>query len=150
MTARPDPAAPVTPAGLAADLRVVIGKLKRRLQSQASLGDLTNSQIAVLAQLEREGPATVTTLARTEGMRPQSMGANVAALEAAGHLIGTPDPDDGRQTLWSLTPTCRDWIAAGRAERQDWLARTLQARLTLQEQADLARAVVLLERLAQP
>src|ERR1700734_2000509 len=90
-------------ATLAAELRAAIGKLSRRLREQAHLNDLTWSQISVLYRLERDGPATVTTLARAEGMRQQSMGANISALEVAGLVIGRPDPDDGRQTILSLT-----------------------------------------------
>jgi DNA-binding MarR family transcriptional regulator len=81
-------------------------------------------------------------------MRPQSMGPLVAALEAAGLVSGAPDPADGRQTILSLTDACRKWIQEGRAARQDWLSRTIQARLSAQEQEDLARAVELLKRLA--
>lgn len=92
---------------LASELRVLIGKLKRRLREEAHSGDLTWSQTAVLSLLEREGPATVTTLAKAEGVRPQSMGATVSVLEAAGLVSGAPDPGDGRQTMLSLTPACR-------------------------------------------
>jgi len=76
------------------------------------------------------------------------MGPLVAALEAAGLVSGAPDPADGRQTILSLTDACRKWIQEGRAARQDWLSRTIQARLSAQEQEDLARAVELLKRLA--
>src|SRR5882672_9778771 len=91
-------------SALAGDLRVLIGKLKRRLREQAHTGDLTWSQMSVLSRLEREGPATVTTLARAEGVRPQSMGATVSVLEEAGLVSGAPDASDGRQTILSLTP----------------------------------------------
>lgn len=131
---------------LAGDLRVIAGQLKRRLREQASLGDLTLSQVSVLRRLESDGPATVTTLARAEGMRPQSMGANVSTLQAAGFVSSTADPSDGRQTLWSITPACRAWIRAGRAAREDWLFRTLQKKLTPAEQEQLARAMELLKR----
>jgi DNA-binding MarR family transcriptional regulator len=134
-------------AAIAEQLRVVSGKLKRRLREQATLGDLTWSQILVLSRLERDGPATVSTLARAEGMRPQSMGANIAALEAAGFVTGTPDPDDGRQTILAITDACRDWLKAGRAARQDWLFRAIQTNLTPAEQEELGRALVLLKRL---
>ena len=46
-------------------------------------------------RLEKDGPATASSLARAEGMRPQSMGAVVAALESAGLMRGAPDPTDG-------------------------------------------------------
>ena len=55
-----------------------------KLREQASAGDLTPSQTSVLMHLDREGPTTVTALARTEGVRSQSMGATVAVLEAPG------------------------------------------------------------------
>lgn len=131
---------------LALELRAFSGKLKRRLRDQADVGDLTPSQTAVLLRLER-GPATTSGLARAEGMRPQSMGAVVAALEAAGLVIGAPDPEDGRQTRLSLTEHCQRWITEGRAARQDWLARTIDARLSPQEQDQLAATLPLLERL---
>ena len=134
-------------SALAEDLRLLIGRMKRRLREQGDHGDLTPSQVAVLLRIEKDGPATVSSLARAEGMRPQSMSSAIAALEAAGHVRGTPDPDDGRQTLMSLTDACRERIRAGRAARQDWLSRTITARLTPREQDELAAAVGLLKRL---
>ncbi len=135
-------------SSLAADIRAVVGKLKRRFREQAPSGDLTESQISVLVRLERDGPATVTALARAEAMRPQSMGANVAALTVAGLVSGDPDPKDGRQTILSLTDACRSWIETSRAARQDWLVRAIQAHLEPHEQEQLAVAVALLRRLA--
>jgi DNA-binding MarR family transcriptional regulator len=134
-------------SALAADLHALIGRLKRRLREQASAGDLTPSQTAVLTHLDRQGPTTVTALARLEGVRSQSMGATVAVLEDAGLVKGSPDPEDGRQTILSLTPACRELFRTGRAARQDWLLRRLQTRLTPQEQAQLAAAMKLLGRL---
>jgi DNA-binding MarR family transcriptional regulator len=134
---------------LADELRAVIGKVKRRLRKMAGTGDLTASQLSVLSRLERDGPATVTTLARVEGMRPQSMGAIVSALEAAGLVSGAPDPGDGRQTILSLTPACRAWAASVRAARQDWLLRAIQTQLTPDEQVELTRALRLLDRIVE-
>ncbi|WP_145750362.1 MarR family winged helix-turn-helix transcriptional regulator [Nitrospirillum amazonense] len=145
---KPDAGDPDTPAVMATavELRVVMGQLRRKLREQANVGDLTPSQIAVLRRLDG-GPATVTALAKAEGVRPQSLGATVAALEAAGLVAGSPDPDDGRQTLWDLTPACRERVRAGRALHEDWLFRAMRARLTATERAELGRAVDLLKRL---
>jgi DNA-binding MarR family transcriptional regulator len=137
-------------AVLATELRVLIGQLRRRLREQANLGDFTEAQIGVLRRLDSDGPATVTALARAEGMRPQSMGANVAALEGAGLISGTPDPNDGRQTIWSLTAACRQKVKAGRTAREDWLVRVIQTNLAPAEQEELARAVESLKRLVGP
>ena len=132
---------------LAAELHIVTGALSRRLREQADVGDLTSAQKSVLLRLERDGSTTGSALARAEAMRPQSMGAIIASLEAAGYVAGASDPSDGRQTIISLTGYFREWVSAARAARQDWLLRTLQARLTAQEQQQLAGAVELLKRL---
>ncbi len=134
-------------AALAGELRVVIGKLNRRLREQSHQKDLTGSQKSVLIRLDRDGPATVTALAQAEGVRPQSIGATVATLEAAGFISGAPDPTDGRRTILSLTAACRDWITASRAAREDWLYRALLAKLEPTERAELAAALGLIARL---
>jgi DNA-binding MarR family transcriptional regulator len=146
---KPEPPDSEDASALAAELRIVLGALKRRLREQADVGDLTSAQTSVLLRLERDGPATGTGLARAESMRPQSMGAIVAALETAGYVEGTPDPSDGRQTIVSLTDHFRVWVSKARAARQDWLLRTLQVRLTSGEQRQLAAAVQLLKRLLE-
>ena len=135
-------------AALAQDLRALLGKIKRRLREQGNAGDLTPSQVSVLLRLEKDGPATASALARAEGMRPQSMVPVISALESAGLVAGAADPADGRQIILSLTNTCRTWLEQGRAARQDWLTRTLQARLSAQELDRLAEAIALLKRLA--
>lgn len=135
-------------AALVGELRVVIGKLVRRVREQAPTGDFTNSQKSVLLRLERDGPATVSMLARAEGMRPQSMRTTVAALEAMGAVSGKPDPEDGRQTFISLTPAFVKLARTGRAAREDWLFRALQEQLTAREHEQLAVAIKLLGKLA--
>ncbi len=134
-------------ATLAADLRMLSGKLSRRLREEGNLGDFTWTQMKVLSRLERDGPATVTALAQAEGMRPQSMSTTIAALKAAGLISGTADPHDGRQTILSLTAACRDSIRAARAAREDWLMHAIRTRLKPQEHEQLATAIELLERL---
>lgn len=135
-------------ATLAGELRISLGKLIRRVREQAHPGDFTSAQKSVLLRLERDGPATVSALARAESVRPQSMRITVAGLEAMGAIRGEPDPADGRQTLIALTSAFRKTIKASRAAKEDWLVRALQAQLSPQEQNELAAAVKLLQRLA--
>src|ERR1700761_8859854 len=106
---------------LAVEIRAVHRILKLRVREHGGSKDLTPSQLAVLVWLERDGPATVSDLARSEGMRPQSMSDVIAPLQQAGFIVGLPDPDDGRKTLMSLTPKCLKWIEAGKAASHDWL-----------------------------
>jgi hypothetical protein len=49
--------------------------------------------------------------------------------------------------LLSLTDACRQRLQEGRAARQDWLTGVIQARLSRQEQAELATSIALLKRL---
>ncbi len=147
MSAEPDDQGPAPTSLLAQELRALMGRLKRCLRDQAHIGDLAPSQVSVLLRLEKDGPATASSLARAEGMRPQSMAPVLTALKDAGLVSGTPDPADGRQTLFSLTEAFRKSVEEGRAARQDWLTRALQMRLSPQEQGEVARAVDLLKRL---
>jgi DNA-binding MarR family transcriptional regulator len=134
---------------LAAELRAVFRKIKLRLREQLGQDELTSSQISVVLRLEKDGPATVSSLARTEGMRPQSMSAVVAPLQESGLVRGAPDPSDGRQTLMSLTPKCVKLLEQGRAARQDWLTARISQKLSVQEQKQLQAALVLLARLVE-
>lgn len=135
-------------SALARELRVVISQLRHRLREQSHPGDYTWSQTSVLIRLERDGPATVSALARAEGVRQQSMGATISALEEAGLVKGSPDPADGRRTILSLTDACREMLKANRAAKEDWLFRAIQTKLSPAEQEELATALELLKRLA--
>ncbi|MGP8233262.1 MAG: MarR family winged helix-turn-helix transcriptional regulator [Methylovirgula sp.] len=149
MSEKAIPPRSVEALALARELRIVLGNFKRRMRDHTQPGDLTLAQISVLARLDREGPATVSTLAREAGVRPQSMGATIAALETAGLLRGAADPADGRQTILSLTDACREVIQASRLAREDWLANAIETKLTPAQQAELFRAVALLQRLVE-
>jgi DNA-binding MarR family transcriptional regulator len=120
-------------------MRSVFRKLKVRYREHGGGSDLTASQASVLLRLEKDGAATVSSLARAEGMRPQSMSAIVTSLQEDGLVRGAPDPGDRRQTLMSLTPKCLKWLQEGRAASQDWLS----------EQEKLQAALELLKRLVE-
>jgi DNA-binding MarR family transcriptional regulator len=133
---------------LAAQLRAILGRLKRRLREQGGPEDLTPSQISVLLRLEKDGADTVSSLARAEGVRPQSMSSIVSALQAAGLVTGIPDPKDGRKTLMSLSKKCEKLLKEGRAARQDWLTTMILQTLSVQEQRQLSSTLQLLSRIA--
>ena len=134
---------------LAAEIRTVLGRLKRRLREQGGRGDLTPSQISVILRLEKDGAATVSDLARTEGMRPQSMSSIVTSLQDTGLVSGSPDPNDGRKTLMSLSEKCEKLLKEGRAARQDWLTAVILQKLSAQEKQQLSTTLELLSRLTE-
>jgi DNA-binding MarR family transcriptional regulator len=77
------------------------------------------------------------------------MSAVVTPLQEARLVSGEPDPNDGRQTLMSLTPKCLKWIQEGRAARQDWLTTRISQKLSVEEQEKLQEALALLTRLVE-
>jgi DNA-binding MarR family transcriptional regulator len=85
------------------DFTQTIGLLVRRVRAAASSHELSLTESAVLARLIREGPATTANLARAEGMKPQSMGTTLAALEEMGLVERKPHPTDGRQVNIEIT-----------------------------------------------
>jgi DNA-binding MarR family transcriptional regulator len=132
---------------LANELRLAVLHLRRALRAQADSGDFTPTQASVLRRLDDDGPATISALAKAEGVRPQSMGATIAALEGMDALRREPDPNDGRQSIVALAPEFRAALHASRATRVDWLTTALEERLNASERAELARAIALLGRL---
>lgn len=146
-TARPDPRVAQAQT-TARELRGLVGKLKRQLREKVGVEGLTLSQIAVLIHLDRHGSATVSELARAENVRPQSMGATVAGMQALALVESAPDPGDGRRTLLSPSRLAREKIRTIRAAREDWLFHAIRERFNASEQDALARGVELLKRLA--
>ncbi|MFJ9037135.1 MarR family winged helix-turn-helix transcriptional regulator [Streptomyces sp. NPDC102406] len=150
MSGTQDPAAgePSTEQ-VAADLATVVGRLSRRLRSASPDSLLTPTQRTVLARLDTEGPATTAALARSEYVRPQSMRLTIGALEEQGFVARSPDPDDGRQSVMSITDHGRATLASVRAAKHGWLTEALAAELDADERRTLAEATLLLERLVR-
>ena len=132
-------------AHVAADLRVVLGQLVRRLRAEHRF---PLSHGAVLGRLDREGAQSVSEIAAKERVRPQSMAQTVADLEQDGYVTRRPDPDDGRRALVELTASGLAALEADRRHRDGWLARALDEELTGDERATIAEAVKILRRIA--
>jgi len=137
-------------ARLALELRSAIGRLRRRLLELSDSHDLTPSQTTLLTALGKQGPSTASALAAAERVRPQSIAVPLGVLEERGFVVRTPDPDDGRRLLVTLTPEGREVFEGSRRARQQWLAEALSERLDADELRTLTRAVGLMERLARP
>jgi DNA-binding MarR family transcriptional regulator len=134
------------PALMASELRVVLGHLVRRLRAENAF---PLSHGSVLGRLDREGAQSVSDLAGSERVRPQSMAQTVGELEADGLIERRPDPDDRRRAIVELTERGRDTLYTDRRRREGWLANAIGEDLTAREQALLADAVELLRRLAE-
>jgi DNA-binding MarR family transcriptional regulator len=133
------------PVQVATELRVVLGRLIRRLRAEHSVA---LSHTVVLGRLDRDGPQSVSALAGGEHVRPQSMAQTVRELECEGFVSKRPDPRDRRRTLVELTDRGAAALGADRRRRESWLARAIASDLDAEEQAVLGQAVELLKRLA--
>ncbi len=138
-----------TNAGLAAELRISVMRLRRRLANERHPdNELSLGQMAVLGCLHRNGDLPIGELAAFEKVQPPSMTRTVTALEAAGFVVRRPHELDGRQVVVELTDTGRATVLADRDRRDAWLALRLTA-LTADERAALRRAAPIIQRLAQ-
>ncbi len=132
-------------ARTASELRLVIGRLVRRLRVEHTF---SISHAAVLGRLERGGAQTASELAVAERVRPQSMAQTIAELAGEGLVTRRPDPADRRQTLIELTDAGRETLERERTRREGFLAMAIAQGLSRSEQEILARAVPLLGRIA--
>ncbi|MEU6392407.1 MarR family transcriptional regulator [Streptomyces sp. NPDC046939] len=147
-----------TAAQAAADIWVVVGRLRRKLRSLENLEafeggegevDLSPGQASVLARLDKIGDATASELAVVENVRPQSMAKTVISLERAGLVERRQDPADGRRQLVSLTRPGRERGQGVRRARQEWLARALQEHGTEEQLRAVITAMKLIDEVTQ-
>jgi DNA-binding MarR family transcriptional regulator len=141
------PSARTSEAELASRLRLVVARLARRLRRETE-GDVSPSQISALSSIARLGPLTLGELSAAEGVRPPTMTRVVGGLEEAGLVSRTVDPADRRVAHVSVTSDGQRWLDRNRGRKDAFLAARLGA-LEPDDRATLARAVELLERLAE-
>ena len=129
------------------ELTHAVGLLLRRMRAAAVHG-LSLAEGSVLMRLANDGAATIAELARAESVRPQSMGATIAALEARGLVERKPHPTDGRQINIAISPQGAALRASIRSAKHSWLARAV-TQLDKREQETLFAAGEIIKRLAE-
>jgi DNA-binding MarR family transcriptional regulator len=138
-----------TDAGLAAELRISVMRLRRRLANERHPdNELSLGAMAVLGCLYRNGELTVGELAAHEMVKPPSMTRTVNCLEEDGYVARRPHDTDGRQVVVVLSEKGRETVLADRARRDAWLNQRLRE-LSADERAVLRRAAPILDRLSQ-
>ena len=131
-----------------AELLSVTGQLTRRLRAVSNTRQLTWSQVSIMARLEEAGPMTTADLARAEAVKPQSMGATLAMMEAEGLVERRRHPTDGRQVLYALTDEGQEARRKVRVAKRDWLLGAVE-QLSPAEQKTLVAAVEIIRRLGE-
>jgi DNA-binding MarR family transcriptional regulator len=132
---------------LAARLRLTITRTARRLRQEAG-EDLSPSQVAALATLDRHGPLSPSELAAREQVKRPTATRVIARLADAGLVERTADPDDRRCALVSLTAEGQALLRRLRERKTAYLAKRLQ-NLDADDTHALERAAGVLERLLE-
>jgi DNA-binding MarR family transcriptional regulator len=130
------------------DFTQAIGLLMRRVRAAAASHELSLTEAAVMARLDKDGPATTADLARAEGMKPQSMGTTIAALEEMRMVERKPHPTDGRQVHIALTAKGAAVRKSAKDAKRTWLAQAI-SQLDEQERVALFKAAEIIRRLAE-
>ncbi|HEX3781469.1 MAG TPA: MarR family transcriptional regulator [Pseudonocardiaceae bacterium] len=134
---------------IGAALRLVIGRIARRLRQTHAVGELTLAEVSVLSRLEGDGASTPSALAEQERIRPQAMATTLAALEERGLILRRPDAEDGRRAVLTVTEAGRTTVFNRRSESAQRLATVLDSEFDAAERAELSAVLALLERLAE-
>lgn len=135
-----------TAARAARDLRVLVGRLRRRFREATDSQELTPSQTSIMSLLAK-GVSSASALAVRERVRPQAIAATLAVLEERQLIERRPDPEDRRRLLVTLSRAGQELHEGRRRAGDEWLASALQQRYTEAERQTLLTALALLERL---
>jgi DNA-binding MarR family transcriptional regulator len=108
-----------------------VGVLLRRvrrvigIRARAVHPDLQPASYLMLSYLEERGPARSSTVVEELGIDKGAVSRQITHLAELGLLERTPDPDDGRAVLLTLSDDAADRLAGVRAERSERFDRRL-------------------------
>jgi DNA-binding MarR family transcriptional regulator len=132
-------------------LRVAIGRVARRLrQLYATERDSAASfiELGILVRLERDGPASPSTLAAGEGVTSQAIAGVVRELERRALVERTGGQTDRRRVAVAITDAGRELLMSREHAVVGAMVTALADEYTPAERRQLESAVPLLNRLA--
>lgn len=133
---------------LADSLRVALVRLGRRMRQQRTDESLSLHHLSALGTMQQLEQPTLARIAAAECVKPPSMVKTLQHLEDLGYVERSPHPSDGRMVVLRISDKGESMIASMREQRNRTLADSL-AKLTPDERQTLAKAIPLLERLAE-
>jgi DNA-binding MarR family transcriptional regulator len=147
MTGDTDP----DPVVRAQQLRVAIGRVARRFRQIYAVNQAAGpsfTEVAVLARLEREGPASPSELAVRERVTTQAIATVIRELESRDLISRSPDPADGRKIVVAITGPGGALLRDREQAVMSVLVRALGESYSQAELRRLDAAIPLLNRLA--
>ncbi len=126
---------------------MLVQRVARRIRNNRADGTMSDTKLGVLFRLE-VSPAAPGQLAERERVTPPSMNRTLNGLEEAGLIARSPDPDDARKVVVTLTDAGLALIRETRRLRASWFTARL-AELTPEERAALEAVIPVLRHLSE-
>lgn len=123
-------------------------RLARRLRQSASSAELTGGGLGLLVTLYRDGPMSAATLARCEGLQPQSLSRLLVRMERDGLIERKADVTDRRRGVIAVTQRGLGAVDRAMSQRRRWLSAVMTDRLDERERSILLQAAELMLRIA--
>jgi DNA-binding MarR family transcriptional regulator len=130
---------------LATRLRLAVGRLSRRVRIDGG-EQVPPLQLSALVTVEQHGPLRLSELARREAVTAPTMSRVLSALDEQGLVVRSPDPQDARGVLITLSSEGARRLDEVRTQRTALIARRLARRDDAQRSA-LTAALPALEAL---
>ena len=133
---------------IAGELRTVLVRLIKLLRRESrNEAQLSLTERAALGLLYQHGELLPSDIARAEKVTTQSMSQVINHLVELNYIRKNTAADDRRKVLLSLTPEGRADVEQRRLDKQEWLARALEEKVSVEEKALLLEAIKVLEKL---
>ena len=136
------------PNELAADLRMVITRLIKKLRTKSEAGaKLSLTERSTIKLLDEHKELLPSELAAMEKITTQSMSQILKKLEGHGIIKRSPSKDDKRKVYISLSVTGKKMLEKVRYDKDEWLKGAIEKLLTDKEKDLLVRALPVLNKL---
>jgi DNA-binding MarR family transcriptional regulator len=133
---------------LSSDLRMVIGRLVKKLRSKSVSGaKLSLTERSTLALLDLHKELQPSELAAIEKITTQSMSQILNHLLVLGYISRRISKTDKRKSIISLSKAGQSFLYKIRNEREEWLNKALAETCSAKEQEALRRAIAPLTKL---
>ena len=129
------------------ELRMLLQRVARRIRNNRADGTMSDAKLGVLFRVE-SSPAAPGALAERERVTPPSMNRTLNTLEQSGLVTRSPDPDDARKVIVTVTEAGLAVIRETRRLRTRWFSQQLAA-LSGEERASLEAVIPVLRRIAE-
>ena len=140
----------LTDIKIAAELRTVVSRLMKVLRRETSNEErLSLTERSTLFLVHTNAMVLPSELAAIEKVTSQSMSQILNKLIKLDYINKTSSTADKRKTYITLTPTGKQIVERIKKEREEWLANTINAKITVEEKEILAKSIDILTKLTE-